>query len=60
LHLSGAPPILPNSNEEEDGDRQMDADDFRDYLEQDIAPPNVLQLLDHKPVSLLAYLIGSI
>ena len=35
---SGAAPILPNSDEEEDGDRQMDADDLRDYLEQDIVP----------------------
>jgi hypothetical protein len=35
LLLSGAAPIVPNSDEEEDGDWQMDADDFRDYLEQD-------------------------
>ena len=33
---SGAAPIVPNSDEEEDGDRQMDAIDLRDYLEQDI------------------------
>jgi hypothetical protein len=39
LHLSGALPILPNSDKEEDGDQQMDADDLRDYSEQDIAPP---------------------
>ncbi len=39
MNLSGAPPILPNSDEEEDGDRQMDADDLRDYLEQDILSP---------------------
>ena len=38
MHLSGAAPIVPNSDEEEDGDRQMDADDLRDYLEQDIVP----------------------
>jgi hypothetical protein len=39
LQVTGAPPILPNSDEEEDGDQQMDADDLRDYLEQDIVPP---------------------
>jgi hypothetical protein len=39
LHVTGAPPIVPNSDEEEDGDWQMDADDLRDYLEQDILPP---------------------
>ena len=38
MHLSGAAPIVPNSDEEEDGYRQMDADDLRDYLEQDIVP----------------------
>jgi hypothetical protein len=32
----------------------MDADDLRDYLEQDIVPPNVLKLLDHMPVSFQA------
>ncbi len=36
---SGVPPIVPNSDEEKDGDHQMDADDLRDYLEQDILPP---------------------
>ncbi len=25
----------------------MHADDLKDYLEQDIVPPNVLKLLDH-------------
>ncbi len=35
MHVTGAPPI----DEEEDGDRQIDADDLRDYLEQDIVPP---------------------
>ena len=39
MHVTGAPPIVPNSDEEEHGDRQMDADDLRDYLEQDIIPP---------------------
>jgi hypothetical protein len=38
LISSGVPPIIPNSDEKEDGDRQMHADDFRDYLEQYIAP----------------------
>jgi hypothetical protein len=38
LISSGVPPIVPNSDEEEDGDCQMDADDLRDYLEQDILP----------------------
>ena len=38
MHLSGAAPSVPNSDEEEDGDWQMDADDFRDYLKQDIVP----------------------
>ncbi len=37
---SGAPPIVPNSDEEEDGDRKMDDDDLRVYLEQDILPPS--------------------
>ncbi len=37
--MSGAPPIAPNRDEEEDGDRKMDADDLRDYVEQDILPP---------------------
>ncbi len=41
MHLSGAVPIVPNSDEEEDGDRQMDADDLRDYLEQEIVPPQL-------------------
>ncbi len=31
--------LLPNSDDEEDGDWQMDADDLRDYLGQDIIPP---------------------
>jgi hypothetical protein len=39
LISSGAPPTVPNSDEEEDDDWQMDADDLRDYLEQDIVPP---------------------
>jgi hypothetical protein len=60
LLSSGAAPIVPNSDEQEDGDRQMHADDLRDYLEQDIVPPNVLKLLDHMPVSFQACLIGSI
>ena len=38
LLLSGVSPIVPNSDEEEDGDWQMDADDLRDYLEQDTVP----------------------
>jgi hypothetical protein len=50
LHLSGPAPIPPSSDEEEDGDRQMDADELRDFLEQDILPPNVHQLLDHMQV----------
>jgi hypothetical protein len=33
LHLSGSAPIVQNSDEEEDGDWQMDADDLRDYLD---------------------------
>ncbi len=39
MHLSGAPPILPNSDEEEDGDWKMDADDLIYYSEQDFVPP---------------------
>jgi hypothetical protein len=39
LYISGTAPILQNSDEEEDGDWQMDADDLRDFLEQDILPP---------------------
>ena len=41
MHVTGAPPIVPNSDEEEDGDWQMDADGLRDYLEQDIVPPHL-------------------
>ena len=40
MNSSGVPPIVPNSDGEEDGDSQMDADDLRDYLEQDILPPH--------------------
>ena len=39
MHISGTAPTVQNSDEEEDGDRQMDADDSRDFLEQDILPP---------------------
>ncbi len=39
--LSGAAPIVPNSDEEADDDWQMDADDLRDYLEQEIVPPQL-------------------
>ncbi len=38
MHLLGAAPIVSNSDEEEDGDWQMDADDLRDYLEREILP----------------------
>ena len=38
MHFSGTAPIVQNSDEEEDGDRQMDADDLRDFLEQAILP----------------------
>ena len=39
MYISGTAPILQNSDDEEDGDRQMDADELRDFLEQDILPP---------------------
>jgi hypothetical protein len=34
--LSGAQPIVPNSDEAGEGDRQMNADELRDYADQDI------------------------
>jgi hypothetical protein len=37
LHTSA--PILQNSDEDEDGDWQMDADELRDFLEQEILSP---------------------
>ena len=39
LHPSGPVPILQNSDEDEDGDWQMDADELKDFLEKDILPP---------------------
>jgi hypothetical protein len=39
LLISGTAPIVQNSDEDEDGDRHMDPDDLRDFLEQDILPP---------------------
>ena len=65
--LSGAAPIVPNSDEEEDGDWQMDADDLRDYLEQDTVPHQLppagywpVTICQTLPVTLHACLIGSI
>jgi hypothetical protein len=43
LHPSGPAPIILNSDEDEDGGWQMDADDMRDYIEQDILAPRAAQ-----------------
>jgi hypothetical protein len=34
-------PLFQTVTKKEDGDRQMDADDLRDYLQQDIVPPQL-------------------
>ena len=42
MHFTGAPPRRPSGNDDDNGDREMDEDEMRDFEDQKLVPPSAL------------------